>query len=235
MYTVRTIIVADYEHYLRHSATMSNPRSRGSITSAPSSSKDEKRKLISRNQANKLLKLSDEAVKSALKELEVARELAERAGLSVDSPIVEPIVPSAITDETNALPAILRTTGGHSNTDHMVKVTGNPRTDRIAELKRNLLRRARAMQPEHKGEKAWDKQKIPGERRRRIIREKDTPEAPPEPPRSGYVIFIGQMTTKIRHDRPSERHQQTKGWYQYFRTEIVRFPFLPLTNIKYCM
>ena len=60
----------------------------------------------------------------------------------------------------------------------------------------------------------WDKPRIPGERRRRIIREKDLPEAPPEPPPSGYVVFVGQMTTKIRHDRPNVQHDQSKGTFR---------------------
>jgi len=34
--------------------------------------------------------------------------------------------------------------------------------------------------------------------------------APPEPPLSGYVLFIAQMTTKVRHGRPNERHDQIK-------------------------
>ena len=44
------------------------------------------------------------------------------------------------------------TTGGHCNTDHFVLRTGNDRVDRIAELKRNLLKRARAMQPESRSD-----------------------------------------------------------------------------------
>ena len=101
-------------------------------------------------------------------------------------------------------------TGRHSNTDHVVTLTGNARTDRIAELKRAMQRRARALQPEKKGGDRWDKPRIPGERRRRILREKDMPGAPPEPPPSGYVVFVCQMTTKIRHDRPLEPHNQVK-------------------------
>ncbi len=42
------------------------------------------------------------------------------------------------------------------------------------------------------------------------MREKDLPSAPPEPPPSGYVLFIAQMTTKIRHDRPNAHHNQIK-------------------------
>jgi hypothetical protein len=57
----------------------------------------------------------------------------------------------------------------------------------------------------------WDKPRLPGERRRRIIREQDRPDAPPDPPPSGYVVFVCQMTAKIRHDRPSVQHNQSKG------------------------
>ena len=40
------------------------------------------------------------------------------------------------------------------------------------------------------------------------MREKDLPKAPPEPPLSGYVLFIAQMTTKVRHGRQNEKHDQ---------------------------
>lgn len=110
----------------------------------------------------------------------------------------------------SAFPPILSTTGGHSNTDHVIQVTGDRRADVIAEYKRKLKRRARAMQPEHRGTDRWDQPRVSGSRRRRIRREKDLPIAPPEPPPSGYVIFVGQMTTKIRHDRPHVQHNQIK-------------------------
>lgn len=109
-----------------------------------------------------------------------------------------------------AFPPILSTTGGHSNTDHVIQITGNHRSDTIAEYKRKLKRRARAMQPEHRGSDRWDQPRVAGSRRRRIAREKDLPSAPPEPPPSGYVLFIAQMTTKIRHDRPNAHHNQIK-------------------------
>ena len=110
----------------------------------------------------------------------------------------------------NAFPPILSTTGGHSNTDHIIQVTGDHRADTIAEYKRKLKRRARAMQPEQRGTDRWDQPRVSGSRRRRIAREKDLPSAPPEPPPSGYVLFIAQMTTKIRHDRPNAHHNQIK-------------------------
>lgn len=109
-----------------------------------------------------------------------------------------------------AFPPILSTTGGHSNTDHLIQITGDNRSDTVAEYKRKLKRRAKAMLPEQRGTDRWDQQRIKGSRRRRIVREKDLPSAPPEPPPSGYVLFIAQMTTKIRHDRPNAHHDQIK-------------------------
>lgn len=157
---------------------------------------------MSREEASELLSQCDEQLEAAAEDLSQAKELAERAGLWNESSILDPTFPDA---------HVLRTTAGYSNTDHLVTLTGNKRTDRIAELKRAMQKRARAMQPENKGEDRWDKPRIPGERRRRIVREKDMPEAPPEPPPSGYVVFVGQMTTKIRHDRSDEPHNQIKG------------------------
>ncbi|CAJ1944413.1 unnamed protein product [Cylindrotheca closterium] len=163
-------------------------------TAASASTK--KIKFMTRKEANFLLMESELKVQNAQKHLATARDICDRAGLSVDSPIVVVEGPE--------------TTGGHSNTDHMVIRTGNERQDRIAELKRALLRRARAMQPEHRGEDRWDKPRIPGERRRRIFRERDRPEAPPEPPHTGFVVFVGQMTVKMRHDRPDQPHDQSR-------------------------
>lgn len=166
-----------------------------------------KRKYMSRDEAEALLSQCDEELEAASHDLLDAKELADRAQLWTDSSILDPTFPDASRNNI----AVLRTTGGHSNTDHLVTLTGDARTDRIAELKRAMQRRARASQPENKGEDRWDKPRIPGERRRRILREKDSPEAPPEPPPSGYVVFVGQTTTKIRHDRPDEPHNQIKG------------------------
>jgi len=109
-----------------------------------------------------------------------------------------------------AFPPILSTTGGYSNIDHIIQYTGNYTQDTIAEYKRKLKRRMKSMQPEQKGTDRWDQPRIAGSRRRRIVREIDLPCAPPEPPPSGYVIYIAQMTTKIRHDRPNVHHNQIK-------------------------
>lgn len=180
-------------------ATAKSVKGKKKAGSPPASaSKKTKIKYMTRKQANFLLIESELKVQNAQKDWARAREICDRAGLSVDNPIV----PKVEGPET---------TGGHSNTDHMVIRTGDVRRDRIAELKRNLLRRARAMQPEHRGEDRWDKPRIPGERRRRILRERDRPEAPPEPPHTGFVVFVGQMTVKIRHDRPNIPHDQSRG------------------------
>lgn len=82
--------------------------------------------------------------------------------------------------------------------------------DRWNELKRNYQQRQRSMVPETKGTERWDKpQRIPGQRRRRIVREVDVnPNAPADPPPSGYIIFVGQMTCKRRHDHPDQPHHQ---------------------------
>ena len=42
------------------------------------------------------------------------------------------------------------------------------------------------MQPEQRGDERWDKPKIPGERRRRIVREQDRDDYPPESPNTGW-------------------------------------------------
>lgn len=140
---------------------------------------------------------SDVVLQESLKELEKARELASTAGLSIESWIVKPVIEVGVSDgfdSTIANPNVANEyTGGHSNTDHIVVSTGDRRTDRIAELKRNLLRRHRAMQPEDRGENRWDKAKLPGERRRRIVREQDKDDYPAEPPITGWYVFASAL------------------------------------------
>jgi len=103
-------------------------------------------------------------------------------------------------------------------------LTGDPVRDRLAELRRNLEQRQRQQFPEHKRglEQRWDKPRIPGSRRRRIepqplatatakIAASSEPAAcdpPNDPPPTGFVIFVGQMTCKIRHDNPDRPHFQ---------------------------
>jgi len=184
---------------------------------------------ITKDRAVAILIDSDVVYQETLTELQRARELAGEAGLSIESYIVKPVETTTADSNNNNNPTIYignitngnvnaacptdsnSTTGGHSNTDHVVMCTGNVRVDRIAELKRNLLRRHRAMQPEQRRDERWDKQKALGGRRRRILREQDINEKfPSEPPANGWVIFVGQMTTKIRHDRQDEHHDQSK-------------------------
>lgn len=112
---------------------------------------------------------------------------------------------------------VLGSTGtaiGHSNTDHIVSQTGDYLEDRFREIKRKYSRRLRSSSQLARATNRWDKPKIPGERRRRIVRDTDGRTAPHEPPPSGYTIFVGQMTTKMRHDRPHEPHDQTKVMQQ---------------------
>ncbi|KAL3903531.1 MAG: hypothetical protein SGILL_010410 [Bacillariaceae sp.] len=150
-----------------------------------------------------------------------AKEVAALAGLSIESRIVaiaaDPVIKdggdtATVTPAGTAATADT-TTGGFSNSDHIISATGDYRMDRISELKRFLKRRTRAMLPEHRRDERWDKPKAPGERRRKIVLEKDLEDSPPEPPTTGWKIFLGQMTTKYRHDEggSSVHHDQAKA------------------------
>jgi hypothetical protein len=130
-----------------------------------------------------------------------AREMSTRSGLSIDSDLPS-LLRNSVTSEFM--------TAGHSNTDHRIVWTDDYATDRTAELRRNLLSRNRYQCPETKGDDRWDKPRVTGERRRRIVREKDLPGAPPLPPPTGYIVFLGQMTTKWRHDRQGNQHDQAR-------------------------
>jgi len=151
---------------------------------------------VSLEQYEILIAEAESEIRSADTDLADGRELALQAGLSTEGEL------------TKAAKNV--STGGHSNTDHRIVITGDYAKDRIAELSRRYLTRQRSEQPESRGEDRWDKPRVPGERRRRIAREKDLPAAPPEPPMSGYILFVSQMTTKLRHDRINEPHSQTK-------------------------
>ena len=71
-----------------------------------------------------------------------------------------------------------------------------------------MKRRHRQTQLEERGSDRWDLPRIPGGRRRRLKRDADAPSAQPEPPQTGYVIYVSQMTTKLRHDNPDRHHNQ---------------------------
>jgi len=107
----------------------------------------------------------------------------------------------------SAFPLVLTTTAGHSNTDHIVRQNPDGSVDKFSEYKRRMKRRHRQMLTEKNSDR-WDLPKAPGGRRRRIKRDADAPSAPPEPPSSGYVIYVAQMTTKLRHDNPNRHHNQ---------------------------
>lgn len=184
------------------------------------------------NDATELYNKSTRIFDETSELLDEARNICHKAGLTVDANILDAsyqspflstypgasssnkpadgIVNNIENPMLNAYKPILSTTGGHSNTDHIIQVTGDYRADTIAEYKRRLKRRARAMKPEERGSDRWDLPRIQGSRRRRILREKDLPTAPPEPPPSGYVLFVAMMTCKIRHDRPNAHHDQIR-------------------------
>ena len=152
-----------------------------------------------------LLKKCDQISKAGGRDMAEAEELCRRAGLPYETDLSRMLRQRS--SDTNTASAL---TAGHSNTNHVVTWTGDFAVDQTAHLKRNLLERARFQQPETKSEDRWDKPRVPGERRRRIVREKDRPGAPPEPPPSGYVVYLGQRTTKWRHDHANERHHQAR-------------------------
>ena len=187
------------------------------------------RKFLSRKQINALLIDSEVAITQTVAQLETVRALAAKAGLSIECTTLPSAVDSASSTvvpgsahsqgssmagprgNAASLELVSNFTGGHSNTDHSIVRTGDPKKDRLSELRRNYLRRYRDMKPEVRGETKWNKPRLPGERRRRIQRDRDSEEAPPEPPMSGFIIFVSLMTTKIRHDRPDVQHDQAKG------------------------
>jgi len=132
--------------------------------------------------------------------LEEARELCSKAGISTESGLKTLIGKGNHSSFT----------GGHSNTNHYIPWTGDEATDRVALFSHRLAHRYRTQCPESASDEKWDKPRVAGERRRRVARDKDQAEAPPLPPKSGYVTFVGHMTTKWRHDHPDEKHEQTK-------------------------
>jgi hypothetical protein len=163
--------------------------------------------------------------------LQEAREIASKVGLSIESDLRNINVVKATTAATSATTTaagasssvsnipISTTTGGFSNTDHIIVRTGlDERTDRINEYRRQYMIRQRTVTNcETKlYTQKWDKHRVIGERRRRIIRDIDLPTAPTEPPPSGYILFLGQMTTKLRYESYKEnqakrvKHDQTK-------------------------
>ena len=108
----------------------------------------------------------------------------------------------------SAYPLVLSTTAGYSNTDHIVHQNPDGTTNKLSEYKRRMNQRISRAKIEEKGSDRWDLPRIPGGRRRRIKRDVDAPTAPPEPPGAGYIIYVSQMTTKLRHENPNRHHNQ---------------------------
>jgi hypothetical protein len=108
----------------------------------------------------------------------------------------------------SAFPLVLATTGGYCNTDHVIRQNPDGTVDVLSEYRRMMRRRRRREDAAERGVDRWDLPRIPGGRRRRIRRDADAPTAPPEPPVTGYVIYVSQMTTKLRHDNPGRHHDQ---------------------------
>jgi hypothetical protein len=90
---------------------------------------DEQQKAI-----ESLIDESEDLVSSAAIELDDARELVRKAGLSIETKNTSSATPA---ESSYAPVAPVATTGGYSNTDHVVLQTGDHVTDRIEELKRN--------------------------------------------------------------------------------------------------
>lgn len=135
-----------------------------------------RQKIMSVQECQAVLHKVESTLDSANKVLSEARIVAEPAGLYVDN--------------TSFLAPDLTSC---SNTDHVILRTGDDVTDRVEELKRRLLVRRKIQLPESRGEGRWDKPKKLGERRRRVMREADLPEAPPVPPPAAYVVFVSQV------------------------------------------
>ncbi|KAL7529627.1 hypothetical protein ACHAWF_003058 [Thalassiosira exigua] len=108
----------------------------------------------------------------------------------------------------SAFPLVLSTSGGHSNTDHVIRTNPDGTVDKFSEYKRRMRRKAILTSGEERGSDRWDLPRIPGGRRRRLRRDADAPSAPPEVPGTGYIMYVSQMTTKLRHDNPNRRHDQ---------------------------
>lgn len=106
-----------------------------------------RRTVLTTPEATSIYHQIESELPNAVKVLEEATQLASKAGFSLASDLL--VVSSSHNN------AVAVSTGGHSNTDHVVVQSGDFVTDRISELKRNLLRRRKECQPESKGEDRW--------------------------------------------------------------------------------
>ena len=165
-----------------------------------------------------LLSQCDALLRSTRSQLQNASYLVSRVGLTIESPIIsttaasssssqQPNQSSAAAEATTAFD--VETTIGYSNTDHIIQQTDDPDSDFVNELKRRMIRRHRSMQPESRSDSKWDKNKIAGSRRRRIVRDDQADEhAPKKPLQTGHSVFVAQMTAKWRHDHQDKPHNQ---------------------------
>lgn len=186
----------------------------------PRRSPEELQRLVRRSRdaasrATSVLKEAAEVAKRVTDDEPWISKYAEQRPLSLASKRPAAANAAAAIAAANALGNLGPDTGGHSNTNHAVPwiylEDGTPdiESNRVRELLRNHSNRIRLEQPESRTDERWDKPRTPGGRRRRIVRDKDAPEAPSEPPPSGYVTFLSLMTTKFRHDRgPDAEHSQ---------------------------
>ena len=122
--------------------------------------------------AESLLSKADDILSSVESDLEDAQKFSSRFGetctaVPIKSGNISRISPAltstalsltSAAGQSDATPiAANETTGGYSNIDHIVVRTGCYRRDRIAEIKRQYKRRAKAMVPESRGEDRWDR------------------------------------------------------------------------------
>jgi hypothetical protein len=112
---------------------------------------------MSRQQYEILIAQAESEIKSVEKDSEEAREMALKAGLTCDSDF-----PKLVRQHKDGVRAVV-STGGNSNTNHLVVLTGTYAIHQVTELHRNLLTRSRSEQLESRGEERWDKPKVPGE------------------------------------------------------------------------
>ena len=167
-----------------HKKTIDNPFFT-SIDKAPKSiimnANELPSKLLTRKDTASLLEKAEACKFQARRVLDKASDIAPIIESSIlDASYQSNFLPTQFkhrgtTVEQPALGVPVMTTGGHSNTDHIIDITGDPHRDAISEYKRALMRRARAMQPEERGKERWDQPRVVGSRRRRIVRESDLP------------------------------------------------------------
>jgi hypothetical protein len=138
-------------------------------------------KLLTRRDTASLLEKAEACKFEARRALDKARDITPINETSIlDASYQSNFLPTQFKHRgtTVEMPAVgvpVMTTGGHSNTDHILHITGDPSRDAISEYKRALMRRAKAMQPEERGKERWDQPRVVGSRRRRIVRESDLP------------------------------------------------------------